>query len=85
MNKLVEIAKAWMIACQPNEDQQLLAEKRLKICEQCPSMVESTVFKYKCNECGCPIGKKIYTGATGTCPLHKWDIVENLINNKNII
>jgi hypothetical protein len=80
MKKLMEIAKAWMNSYQPTILQQLLAEKRLAICEKCPSMVESTVFKYKCNECGCPIGKKIYTDAMGTCPLHKWDIVENVKN-----
>jgi hypothetical protein len=78
MNKLFEIAKAWMIAAKPTKEQYILAQNRLKICEQCPSMIESAVFEYKCKECGCPIGKKIYTSTMGTCPLHKWDKIENI-------
>jgi hypothetical protein len=39
-------------------------------------MVESVVFKFKCDECGCPIGKKIFTPLMGQCDLHKWDKVE---------
>ena len=59
-------------------EQFTLANKRLVICEKCPSMVESVVFKFKCKECGCPIVKKIYTPKLGTCDLHKWDKVEGL-------
>ena len=77
MNKIIEIAKAWMTAAQPSEEQQALAMKRLAVCVKCEYMVKSVVFKYKCKGCGCPIGQKIYTGAMGTCPLHKWDKVED--------
>ena len=78
MNKLKEIASAWRAAANPTTEQFTLANKRLVICEKCPSMVESVVFKFKCKECGCPIGKKIYTPKLGTCDLHKWDKVEGL-------
>lgn len=78
MDNILDIGKAWMIAANPTKEQQSLAIKRLEICQQCPSMVESVVFKYKCNECGCPIGKKIYTDRMGTCDLKKWHKVEGL-------
>ncbi len=73
---LREIARAWMSAARPTKQQAELANKRLSICQSCPSMIESVVFKYKCKECGCPIGKKIFTDKMGTCDLHKWDKVE---------
>jgi hypothetical protein len=38
--------------------------------------VDSVVFTKKCAECGCPIGKKIFTPTMGSCDLHKWDKVE---------
>lgn len=75
---IIDIAKAWWIASRPTAEQSQLAQKRLGICSECPSMVESVVFTYKCNECGCPIGKKIFTDKMGTCDLHKWDKVEGL-------
>ena len=78
MSNIKEIIKAWWIASNPTPEQSQLAQKRLEICRGCPSMVESVVFTYKCKECGCPIGKKIFTDMMGTCDLHKWDKVEGL-------
>ena len=74
----VDIIRAWWIASNPTPAQSQLAQNRLKICNGCDSMVESVVFKFKCKECGCPIGKKIFTDKMGTCDLHKWDKVEGL-------
>jgi hypothetical protein len=71
-----EVVKAWISAANPTKEQSILANKRLEICKKCDSMIESVVFKFKCKECGCPIGKKIFTDKMGTCDLHKWDIVE---------
>lgn len=76
MSIIEKIIKAWWISYNPTPAQSKLAQKRLEICSTCPSMIESTVFKFKCKECGCPIGKKIFTDRIGACPLHKWDIVE---------
>ena len=78
MAGIKEIVKAWWTASNPTPEQSLLAQKRLEICKGCESMVESVVFKYKCNECGCPIGKKIFTDMMGTCDLKKWNKVEGL-------
>lgn len=76
MFDLREIAKAWWIASSPTKEQSELAMKRLAICNKCDSMVESVIWKYKCKECGCPIGKKIFTDKMGTCDLGKWNKVE---------
>jgi len=48
----------------------------LEVCVGCNSRKESIVFGYVCGECGCPIGKKIFTPKLGTCDLNKWDKVE---------
>ena len=76
MSTPIDIIKAWWIASNPNKEQSLLAQKRLDICNTCDSMVDSVVFGKKCAECGCPIGKKIFTDVMGSCDLHKWDKVE---------
>lgn len=75
---VIDIFKAWWIAENPTKEQSQLAQKRLGICSECPSMVKSVVFKFKCNECGCPIGKKIFTDVMGTCDLKKWNKIEGL-------
>lgn len=78
MNKIQEIAVSWWRAENPTKEQSDLAQKRLEICVGCDSRKESIVFGYVCGECGCPIGKKIFTPKLGTCDLHKWDKVEGL-------
>ena len=77
-SKISEIVKAWWIASNPTSQQSELAKKRLSICKTCNSMVDSEVFTKKCNECGCPIGKKIFTDVMGTCDLKKWNKIEGL-------
>lgn len=77
-SKISEIVKAWWIASNPTSQQSELAKKRLSICNTCDSMVDSVVFTKKCNECGCPIGKKIFTDVMGTCDLKKWNKIESL-------
>lgn len=78
MNKIQEIAVSWWRAENPTKEQSELAQKRLEICVGCDSRKESIVFGYVCGECGCPIGKKIFTPKLGTCDLHKWNKVEGL-------
>lgn len=78
MNKIQEIALSWWRAENPTKEQSDLAQKRLEICVGCDSRKESIVFGYVCGECGCPIGKKIFTPKLGTCDLHKWNKVEGL-------
>ena len=77
-SKIIDIARAWWIASNPTPEQSQLAQKRLGICSECTSMVESVVFKYKCKECVCPICKNIFTDVMGTCDLKKWNKVEGV-------
>jgi hypothetical protein len=76
MSSIVDIFRAWVIAEMPSKEQAELAKKRLAICNTCDSMVDSVVFTKKCAECGCPIGKKIFTPTMGSCDLNKFDKVE---------
>ncbi len=77
MNKVKEIIISWWRAENPTKEQSDLAEKRLAICMGCDSRRESVVFQYVCGECGCPLGKKIFTPKMGSCDLGKWNKVEN--------
>jgi hypothetical protein len=74
-----QIIEAWIIAGQPTEAQQELAEKRGKICDECPSkkiLFEKLKSGAYCSECGCPIAKKIFTNDLNPCPLKKWEEVD---------
>ena len=72
----IKIAKAWIASYNPNEKQLNMAKDRYTICDVCPSKVESTMFNYKCNECGCPISKKIFSSTFNDCPLSKWESID---------
>ena len=68
---LSEIIEAWIIANNPNENQIKLSKCRSNICDSCPK-IKSKFGIVICGECGCPIGKKIFTNRFNPCPLHKW-------------
>lgn len=68
---LSEIIEAWKIANNPNEKQINLSKARSEICDVCPKKTTKLGFIF-CDECGCPIGKKIFTNRFNPCPLHKW-------------
>ena len=75
MINIKQIIEAWAIAVSPDDKQKELAEKRADICDNCPSkkyLLKDNKWGAYCNECGCPIGKKIYTNEYDACPLHKW-------------
>lgn len=71
-----EIFKAWVISFNPTEEQLKMAEERHNICNDCPS--KSTILFDICTECGCPIGKKIFTSEFNACPLKKWEDVDSI-------
>jgi hypothetical protein len=76
MNKLVEIAKAWIAAANPTPEQQEIAEYRASVCDTCPKKAHNeTIDLYYCSQCGCPIQKKIFSPVPGpqACPLAKWE------------
>lgn len=70
-----KIIEAWSISRNPTNDQTEMAERRLKICDNCDSKREY-MKKIKmlvlCSECGCPLAKKSYTNSYNACPLGKW-------------
>jgi len=72
----LKISKAWITSYNPTEKQKELAEKRYSICDSCPSKVKALLGYYKCNECGCPIQKKIFSDVYNDCPLKKWESVD---------
>ena len=68
-----DIIRSWWSARNPTIEESALAKKRLLICQRCPHMVKSTLFNFVCEECGCPIGKKIFSKKPKPCPLDKWN------------
>ncbi len=78
-----EITNAWFDSYFSKDNKKLLAKERLEICKMCPSMKDTfQLFGTKlkitiCNECGCPIDKKIFSQKFNACPLKKWESVDN--------
>ena len=75
MNKLLEIADAWITALNPSKEVADRAKERTAICESCPSMRFQETLKYHyCGECSCPISKKVFSAVPPeeACPLKKW-------------
>ena len=69
------IIKAWAVSFNPTEDQKILAEARLEICNSCPAMTTIKGIK-GCTLCGCPISKKVFTQSENPCPDLKWAMVD---------
>ena len=86
-----EILNAWYNVINHTPEQKELADKRFAICLECPSKIEILKDKkwfFKCKECGCPLGAKIYTETTyltkdKSCPLDKWKEIEMEFMSKN--
>jgi uncharacterized paraquat-inducible protein A len=81
-SKLVTIADAWLIARKPTPEQKELAEARWNICVQCDQFREERDITGDphCNDCGCPLKKKIFTAKYNECPLEKWKDVDDLLH-----
>jgi hypothetical protein len=76
---VIEIINAWKIANNPTPKQEKLAELRGKICDGCPSkkiITKKLKLATICNQCGCPIAKKIFTPKFNACPLGKWEEID---------
>lgn len=75
MNKFLEIAKSWITAANPSEEQQQIADQRIAVCNDCNSKKYNDIADfYYCGECGCPLQKKIYSPVGKSCPLNKWPV-----------
>lgn len=75
MNKLVEIARAWIIAANPKPEQKLLAEARASTCDSCEHKTYTKALDmYTCGLCGCPLSKKIFSPVgPDACPDKRWE------------
>lgn len=77
LDKFENVIRSWKISLAPNEEQRNLANDRKEVCQSCESckQFEDKILKkivdYYCEECNCPIGKKIYS-VTELCPKNKW-------------
>jgi hypothetical protein len=71
---LVNIAKSWIIARNPNEEQKNIAESRIKICNSC-EFIDVILTVEVCGKCLCPLSKKIFSKKGPIeCPEGKWTI-----------
>ena len=59
---LIEIAKSWITAANPSEEQSQLARKRYQICLRCDKYRKSRPITHDeyCSACTCPISKKYF-------------------------
>jgi len=75
MLKLVEIARSWINAANPTQQQREIAEYRISICNTCPNKKYYKPFDtYVCGLCNCPLEGKIFTPLPGdqSCPDKRW-------------
>lgn len=78
LKKFETIAKAWITAANPNEEEKQLAEERISVCNSCEHRKENTTLIdfYYCELCGCPLNKKIFSPINlevNPCPEKKWN------------
>lgn len=76
---LIEIAKSWITAANPSEEQSQLAKKRYQICLRCDKYRKSRPITHDeyCSACTCPISKKIFSNKFNACPNNYWLSAEN--------
>jgi hypothetical protein len=75
----IEIINSWITSFNPNDVELNLAKKRIDICSNCEfrkEVIHNKEWSHYCGPCGCPINKKIFTDQYGTCPLGKWNFIE---------
>ena len=76
MNKIYEIADAWIRAANPSDDEKKHAEHRYSICEGCEHR-KKLLGAEICGKCGCPLSKKIFSSKMSeTCPMGLWDEID---------
>jgi hypothetical protein len=80
-SKILIIADAWITANNPTEEQKILAESRYSICLDCEYFREKRPITGEpyCEECGCPLNKKVFSKKYNECPFLKWKNVDDLL------
>lgn len=76
-----KISKAWYDSYFGSESLKSLSKERAKICEICPNRgigLRKLAPFPKCNLCGCPIGKKVFSSTFNDCPDNRWEQVDSI-------
>lgn len=75
LSKFLEITKSWITAINPSDEQQLVADQRIAVCNTCDFRKYNDVgdFFY-CGLCGCVLKGKIYSPVEKSCPDNRWEI-----------
>lgn len=77
---LKKISKAWYDSYFGPDSLKELAKKRTEICNSCPDRgvaLEGITPFPKCNLCGCPISKKVFSNVYNDCPAKKWESIDS--------
>jgi hypothetical protein len=75
-----EIFKAWKASINPKPKQEELAGKRLDICLGCvykKEVLKGEKWSAYCEDCGCPINKKIFSPIFNACTQKKWGDIDS--------
>jgi len=75
-----EIFEAWKASFKPNQQQEELAQKRLNVCLECDQrreVLKGVEWSAYCNDCGCPINKKIFSKHYNPCTREYWGEVDS--------
>lgn len=74
-----EIFDAWKVAFNPTDEQEKLAQERLNICLGCElrkEVLKGVKWSAYCNDCGCPLNKKVFSKTFNPCTQKKWEEVD---------
>jgi hypothetical protein len=75
-----EIFDAWKISIKPSAKQEELAKKRLDVCITCDyrkEVLKGVTWSAFCDDCGCPLNKKIFSTKYNACTQKKWKNVDS--------
>ena len=74
-----EIFEAWKISFNPTEKQEELSQERLNVCLNCDlrkEVLKGIKWSAYCNDCGCPLNKKVFSKNFNPCTRKKWEEVD---------
>ena len=75
-----EIFEAWKTSIKPTPEREELAQKRLDVCLGCnyrKEVLKGVKWSAYCEDCGCPINKKIFSQIFNACTQKKWGDVDS--------
>ncbi len=86
-----DIFQAWKKAFNPTPKEEELAEKRLNVCLSCnyrKEILKGVRWSAYCDDCGCPLNKKVFSTTYNACTQKKWkdvdsDYLEEIDDKKN--